>query len=257
MTNNSENNTEKSKVGLMELLREVLKKLKHELIVLAFGLVILVTYVALSSREFSASIAFTFIMLYAITIGAYLVLKTRTIDSQLKEASKEYIRYGIGYPVAFPNPHKVSKKRPELAVVHFALTFEVENHMKEIMMFRVYVCSPTQAVGFAWESPRKVWRRQFGIIPHREEVDFALDDAEYRSISPEQKEKIAFQGLYRPRFAYTDFSHRGKIVLTFRRSGREQNPFATSFVDTHIKKIYIPFKDEVKYKSESDAASRE
>jgi len=249
LSTNTDSEKEKPKATSSELLREVARRLKEEIFLLGLAIAFLVAQVAIFAREFSAWIATTFIAMYLIAAVCYLIMRTRQIGSQLKEESKEYIQWKVGYPSAFQNPYKVAEKRPELSMVRFPIKFKLRNCMKKSMTFRVYIKSPTQAVGFAWESPRNVWKRRMGIIPYREEVDLALDDWETRSIDTDQEEDIVFRGIYRPRYAYEDFLRRGEIVLTFRISGRENLP-GMPYVDTKEKKLYIQFKDEVQYESE-------
>lgn len=251
LSTNTKNDKEKPKVSSYELLREVARRLKEEIFLLGLAIAFLTAQVAIFAHEFSPWIAATFIGLYLIAAVCYLIVKTKQIGSQLKEKSEEYVQWRVRYPRAFQNPYKIAKERPELSIIHFPVEFKVKNCTKKSLMLTVYVKSPSQAIVFAWESPRKVWRRRFGIIPYREEIDIALDDCETLCVDPGQKERMVFRGIYRPRFAYDDFLRRGEIVLTFRIYGKDTS-LGLSYVDSHEKKLYIQFADKVQYKSEAN-----
>jgi hypothetical protein len=255
LSTNTEDEKEKRKISSYELLTEVARRLKEEILLLGLAIAFLVAQVAIFTREFSPWIAVTFIAVYLIAAVCYLVEKIRQIGSQLKKDSKEYIEWRVGYPKAFQNPNKIAEERSELSLVRFPVEFEVKNHMKKPLILTIYVKSPSQAVVFAWESPRKIWRRRLGIIPYREEVSLALDDWETRCIDPGQKERIVFRGIYRPHFAHDDFFRRGEIVLTYRIYGKDTS-LGLSYVDSHEKKLYIKFADKVQYESEVNQQER-
>lgn len=257
MSSNSEDN-EKAKTGFWELLREMGRRLKDEIFLLAFLFALLVTYTAILTPQFPMSIGMTFVGLYLIAVLSYLSIKLKRTSSQVQEQSKEYIKWRISYPSAFQNPHKVlrenlEQRRSPEEIVHFDIGLELINQTTEPIDARVYVKSPTQAVGFIWDEAKEIWKRHFGIIPRKETVEFALDCAETSSIDGERKANFVFHGWYRPHFAFRDFSLRGKIVITYRIHAESErgSPFGKYF-DTGLRKIAIPFKDDVEYKRIGD-----
>lgn len=250
MDTNTDSEKEKTKVGLFDLLKEVSRRLKEEIFLLAFLFALLVSIVVMSTQEFPIWVGVTYIALYLIAVASYLALKAQKTHSQLQKESKSYIEWWVRGPSAFQNPYILKKKRPTLGIVHFEIDFKVKNYTKNALSTNVYIGSPSQAVVFVWDSPRKIRRRRFGIIPYHVEVEKSLDALETRMISPNQEGVFAFHGWYRPHFAFKDFDYRRKIVITYRIYAKSEGVIFGEYIESGDKKIEILFKETVTYGTE-------
>ena len=235
----TENEKEKRRIGFFEAIIELGRKLKEEILIfsLIFALIIAQSAVII---QFSFWSAVTFISIYLLTILSYFLIKFRKTKSELKEKSKDYIKWRVSFPHAFPDPYDI---KTSFLAYHFDISFKIRNHTKKTLLTQVYIRSPSQAVVFSWDSPRKIWRRRFGIIPYREEVEMALDNLETRLIDPNQEETLNFHGIYRHHYAFKNFDLRRKIVFTYRIYAESEDSFLRKiYFDTYEKKIEIPFE---------------
>jgi len=235
----TKNEKEKRRIGFFEAIIELGRKLKEEILIFSVIFALIVAYSAIMT-QFSIWMAITFIGIYLLTILSYFYIKFRKIRTQLGDESKDYVEWEVIFPRAFPDPYDI---KTSFSVYHFDISFKIRNHTKKTLLTQVYICSPSQAVVFSWDSPRRIWRRRFGIIPYRKEVEMALDNRETRLIDPNREETFNFHGIYRHYYAFRDFDLRRKIVLTYRiYAESEDSFFGKTYFDTHEKKIEIPFE---------------
>jgi len=235
----TENEKEKRRIGFFEAIIELGRKLKEEILIFSLVFALIIAQSALITR-FSFWLAVTFISIYLLTILSYFLIKFRKTKSELKEKLKDYIKWRVSFPRAFPDPYDI---KTSFSAYHFDISFKITNHTKKTLLTQVYICSPSQAVIFSWDSPRKIWQRRFGIILYRKEVEMALDNLETRLIDPNQEETFNFHGIYRHHYAFRDFDLRRKIVLTYRiYAESEEGFFRKIYFDTYEKKIEIPFE---------------
>jgi hypothetical protein len=247
-TNSSEENKERKQIGFFELLKELGSRLKQEIFLLAFIFALIIAYVAITKTNFSISIGVTFILLYAVAVIAYFASKIKTTTKQIQEKSRETISWIIGYP-HFQNPYKIMVERPSLRIVHFDIELTLTNESGKSITSYVYFKSPTQALGFVLDEPRQIWKRKYGIIPYRTEVELSLDVGEQQIINSNDKTTFVFHGCYRPLFAFKDKDLREKIVLSYKITAKSiDDSKHITYFDTGFKKIHIPFEDAVKYK---------
>lgn len=242
----NEKESKEAKANIFEVLKEVVRRLKEEIFILAFGLALLVASIIISTREFPMWGAITFIALYLIAVGCYFASKIMKTSAELeKEASKQALQWSIACPPAFQNPFTIIKTTPGLRIVSFNVIFKVKNLSPHPYIVKVYIRSPTQSIGFALDSPIKVWKRAYGIIPYREEVELSLDNMIEQKISSNQEETYNFHGFYRPLQAFRDFQLRERIILCYRIYGESEDD--KWVVDSHEKRLEIPFKEKVRY----------
>ena len=251
----NEKESKEAKANIFEVLKEVVRRLKEEILIFAFGLALLVASIIISTGEFPMWGAITFIALYLIAVGCYFVSKTMKTSAELeKEASKQGLQWSIVCPPAFQNPFTIIKTTPGLRIVSFDVIFKVKNLLPHPYLVKVYIKSPTQAIGLALDSPIKVWKRAYGIIPHREEVELSLNNMIEQKIASNQEETYIFHGVYRPLEAFRDFRLRERFILYYRIYGEsEDNKW---IVDSYEKRLEIPFKEKVRYVKNTRARSR-
>ena len=241
----SKTEKEKRKISYLEILKELSKNLKDELLIFAVIFTIII-FQASFMIQFSLWLAITFISIYLITIVCYLIKKGRETTTKLKRKTKDYIKWKITLPRAFPNPFQVMEKNgsEKFPFFHFDITFTIKNCTKRILMTKIYIESSTQAVIFAMTPPKKIKKRRFGILTYEEEVKMALNDFEKGLISPNQEETFSFHGIYRPKYAFEDFHLRTKIAIKYRiHAESEEGLIRKIYFDTKEKKIEIPFQN--------------
>jgi len=241
----SKTEEEKRKIGYLEILKELSKNLKDELLIFAIFFAIIIVQTSFM-MQFSLWLAITLISIYLITIICYLVKKSRETTTEMKRKTEDYIKWKITLPRAFPNPFRVIEKYGEetFPLLHFDITFTIKNYTKKTLMTKMWIESATQAIFFAMTPPKKIKKRRFGILTYEKEVKRSLDDFEEGLISPNQEENFTFHGIYRPKYAFEDFHLRTKIAIKYRiYAESEEGLFRKIYFDTKEKKIEIPFED--------------
>lgn len=232
-----------ARVGFFELLRELVKRIRNEILILAFALALISALVAITSQQFPAWIGITFILLYLIAVGCYLIQKTKKTSAELKEeASKPIFEWSIYCPPAFQSPTKIE---PGLRFVRFDLRFTAKNLSDKTFLTKVWVKSSTQAIGFTLDSPVKRWKRRYGIIPYREELEITLDNIIEQTIPSNEEEDFTFHGLYRPLHALRDFQLKRTVLINYQILATAEE--GRWIMDSGVKRIEIPFKDKVPY----------
>ena len=145
-------------------------------------------------------------------------------------------------PPTFEDQFKIVLENPSLQIVHFDLIFKVKNRSKIPCILGIYVKSTTQAICFTLDSPIKVWKRKYGIIPYRKEEKISLDNYMEQIITPDQEVDYSFHGWYRPRFAFQDFQFRRKIIIFYHFYAYTEDK--KGIWDFHERRIEIPFQKE-------------
>lgn len=173
--------------------------------------------------------------------------KTTDAKKEIKDEASRVLstKWRIYAPKAFQDPFHIVLEKPSLRIVHFDLVFRVKNLSKVGYLLKVYVKSTTQAVVFPIDSPIKVWKRAYGVIPYREEMGVSLDNFIERAIEPEGEAEYVFHGWYRPLFAHKDFQFKRNILILYQLLGVSEDRKWT--VDFHEYRIEIPFEKEMKY----------
>ena len=243
----SKKEQEASSLTLTEILLRLIERLKEELFILGVAFCLLVVVTVIFSGQFPLWAAFTFIAIYLIAATCYLYPKTMDAKKEIKDATSNVLstKWRISAPKAFQDPFQISLEKPSLRVVRFDLVFKVKNLSKIGYLLKVYVTSTTQAVVFPLDSPVKVWKRAYGVIPYREEKEISLDNLIEQAIGPEGEVEYVFHGWYRPLLAHKDFQYKHNILILYRLLGVSEDRKWT--VDFHEHRIEIPFEKEVKY----------
>jgi len=238
----SEKERKTAKVSLTEILGEVIGKLSDEILVFGVGLVLIIAIIVMFAGQFPPWAAIAIVTIYA--VAAVYSIYTRSIETKdkLEKALQKVIEWTYSRPRAFQNPLKTD---PTLRIVHFSINFKLKNHAETGCILRVYIKSTTQAVVFPLDSPIKVWKRAYGIVPYREEVRMALDNMIEQKISAGSQGEYNFHGWYRPLFAHEDYQYKRRIVILCRVEGKSDD--GKWIVDSHYKRMEIPFRDKVKY----------
>lgn len=234
---------QETKAGFFEVLRELGKRIKDEILLLAFVFALIVAFVAITMRQFPAWIGITFVLLYLAAVGCYLVQKTMKVSTKLKEdATDQVFEWRISYPSAFPTPIAI---RPGLQYVNFDLKLIIKNLTSHAYSTMVYVNSNTQAIGFVLDSPVKIWKRRYGIIPYREDQHLSLGQIIELKIHSNSEEVFTFHGIYRPLRAFRDLHLKDTILIKYRIYAKSDD--GRWKMDSGIKRIEIPFRDKLQY----------
>jgi Ca2+/Na+ antiporter len=248
VTSESENRrTEKeqqatSSLTLNEILLRLIGKLKEELFILAAVFCLLVVITLIFSGEFPLWAAITFITIYVIATTCYMYPKTTKAKKEIEAETSKVLstKWEVFAPKAFQDPFQITLEKPSLRIVHFDLVFKVKNLSNVSYLLKVYVNSTTQAVVFPLDSPKKVWKRAYGVMPYREEVKISLDNVIELPIARNGEAEYVFHGWYRPLLAHDDFLTRRNILILYRALGVSEDEKWT--VVFHERRMEIPFK---------------
>lgn len=249
---NPENETGKeqratSSLTLNEILLRLLGRLKEELFILGAVFCLLVVITLIFSGKFPSWAAFTFITIYLIAATCYMYPKTMQAKKEIEDETSKVLstEWRIYAPKAFQDPFQIALEKPSLRGVRFDLVFKVRNLSNVGYLLKVYIKSTTQAVVFPLDSPKKVWKRAYSVIPYREEVKISLDNVIELLIARNGEAEYVFHGWYRPLLAHDDFLTRRNILILYRAFAVSEDEKWT--VDFHERRMEIPFKKEAKY----------
>lgn len=126
------------------------------------------------------------------------------------------IKWTVSRPLAFQDPGQIALTQPSLSIVHFDLVFNVQNFSRIPFLLRIYIKSMTQAVCFPLDSPIRIWKRTYRIIPQRKEEEFSLDNMMDQLITPKGETNYIFHALFRPVHAWHDFRFKKRVIIVYR-----------------------------------------
>jgi Ca2+/Na+ antiporter len=240
------NDAAKAKMALPWVLKEILTRIRDEILLTAVAFVIILALVIISGREISIEIGVTFVSLYVIAASFYLVKKGKKTKKEIQEntaseAQQNTLKWRMvaAYPTGFPTP--LEARKLNIKIVNFPLTFTVNNNTSKTYLAKVYVKSHTQALGYVLDSTAKNWKWHYGIIPYREKTNLSLNHEIELKICPKEKSAFEFRGVYRPLLEVNDFNLRDSVLIQFRLSATSEDK--RWVIDTGFKRLELPFKE--------------